>query len=95
MLLWRCGSFGKALAMREIQASDAESHLAGLLDEVERGETVIITRNGKPIARIVPEVVRRREEIDRALEMIKSVRQHTQKISVEEILSARDEGRRF
>jgi prevent-host-death family protein len=81
--------------MREIQASDADASLPGWFDEVERGETVIITRDGKPIARIVPEAVRRRQEIDRALEMIKSVRQHTQKTTVEEILSARDEGRRF
>jgi len=31
--------------MREIQASEAKAHLASLLDEVERGETVVITRH--------------------------------------------------
>jgi prevent-host-death family protein len=30
--------------MREIQASEAKTHLPRLLDEVERGETLIITR---------------------------------------------------
>ena len=40
--------------MREVQASEAKVHLLRLLDAVERGETVIITRHGKPIARIVP-----------------------------------------
>ena len=46
--------------MREVQASEAKAHLPSLLDAVERGETVIITRHGKPIARIVPEADRRR-----------------------------------
>jgi prevent-host-death family protein len=41
--------------MREIQASEAKAHLPSLLDDVERGETLVITRHGKPIARIVPE----------------------------------------
>jgi len=40
--------------MREIQASDAKTHLPRILDDVERGETVRITRHGRPIARIVP-----------------------------------------
>ena len=44
--------------MREIQASDADASLPGWFDEVERGETVVIMRDGKPIARIVPESVR-------------------------------------
>jgi prevent-host-death family protein len=61
------------------------------LDDVERGETLIITRHGRRIARIVPEVDR--EEIDKALAGIRELRKRTGKISVEELLSARDEGR--
>ena len=41
--------------MREIQASEAKTHLPQLLDEVERGETIVITRHVRAIARIVPE----------------------------------------
>ena len=41
--------------MREIQASEAKTHLPQLLDDVERGETIVITRHGRAIARIVPE----------------------------------------
>jgi len=41
--------------MREIQASEARTHLPRLLDAAERGETFIITRHGRAIARIVPE----------------------------------------
>jgi prevent-host-death family protein len=36
--------------VREIQASEAKAHLASLLDAVDRGETIVITRHGKPIA---------------------------------------------
>jgi antitoxin (DNA-binding transcriptional repressor) of toxin-antitoxin stability system len=81
--------------MRLILASDAESQLPGLLDDVERGETVVVIRDGKAIARIVPEIARRREEIERGIEMMKSVRQHTFRTTADEIISARDEGRRF
>jgi prevent-host-death family protein len=43
---------------REVQAPEAKTHIARLLDEVERGETIIITRHGQAIARIVPEAAR-------------------------------------
>ena len=81
--------------MREIQASDAKAHLPQLLDEVERGETVIITRHGRPIARIVPEAELRRSEIDRAIEGIKALRRRTGKITRAELLSARHEGHKY
>lgn len=80
--------------MREIQASEAKVHLPRLLDDVERGETLIITRHGRRIARIVPEVDRRQEEIDKALAGIRELRKRTGRISVDELLSARDEGRK-
>jgi prevent-host-death family protein len=81
--------------MREIQASEAKAHLPQLLDKVERGETIVITRHGRAIARIVPEARRRREEIDRAIESIKALRQRTGKITADEILSARREGHKY
>ena len=80
--------------MREVQASEAKTHLLSLLDEVERGETLVITRHGKPIARIVPEPQGRQAEIDRAIEEIRALRGRTGKMTREEILSARDAGRK-
>jgi len=81
--------------MREIQASDADASLPGWFDEVERGETVVIMRDGKPIARIVPESVRRREEIERAVEGIKALRKTSGKMTVEEIIAAKHEGHQY
>jgi prevent-host-death family protein len=81
--------------MREIQASEAKVHLPRILDEVERGETIVITRHGRPIARIVPEAQRRQAEIDAAIGTIKELRRRTGKITAEELLSARHEGHRY
>lgn len=40
--------------MRQIGAFEAKNRLGALLDEVERGEEILITRRGKPVARLVP-----------------------------------------
>ncbi len=40
--------------MREVGAFEAKNKLGQLLDLVERGEEVKITRHGKEIARLVP-----------------------------------------
>ncbi len=80
--------------MREVQASDAKVHLPRLLDEVERGETLIITRYGRRIARIVPEEDRRQEEVDKALAAIREIRKRTGRFRLGGSQSARDEGRR-
>jgi prevent-host-death family protein len=80
--------------VREVQASEAKTHLPQLLDEVERGETVVITRHGRAIARLVPEGARRQAEIDNAIEGIRALRRRTGRITVDELLSARDEGRK-
>jgi prevent-host-death family protein len=77
---------------REVQASEAKTRLPQLLDEVERGETIVITRHGRPIARIVPEGERRQREIDRAIEEIKQLQKRAGEMTVEEILSALHEG---
>lgn len=81
--------------MREIQASEAKTHLPSLLDDVERGETLIITRHGKPVARIVPEAEICEAELKRLFAEIKEFRKTLPRISVEEILSARHEGHKY
>ena len=66
-----------------------------LLDQVERGETIVITRHGRAIARLEPEGARRDAEIAAAIEDLRRRGRETGRVTVAEILSARDEGRRF
>ena len=40
--------------MREMGAFEAKNKFGHLLDQVERGEEVVITRRGRAIAKIVP-----------------------------------------
>jgi prevent-host-death family protein len=41
--------------MRVITLADAKAHLSAVLDDVAAGEQVVVTRRGRPVARIVPE----------------------------------------
>jgi prevent-host-death family protein len=40
--------------MKEIGAFEAKNTLGSLLDRVEQGEEIVITRHGKPVARLIP-----------------------------------------
>ena len=39
--------------MEAVSVYDAKTHLSRLLDAVERGDEVVITRNGRPVAKLV------------------------------------------
>jgi len=43
----------------EVSVYAAKTHLSRLLDRAARGEEIVITRNGKPVARLVPVEQRR------------------------------------
>jgi prevent-host-death family protein len=58
--------------MNEIGAFEAKNTLGTLLDRVERGEEIVITRHGKAIARLVPNTRRAEQNhIREALERIR------------------------
>ena len=38
--------------MHKLSVAEAKAHLSEILDEVERGKEVVITRRGKPVARL-------------------------------------------
>ncbi|MFM7182411.1 MAG: type II toxin-antitoxin system Phd/YefM family antitoxin [Verrucomicrobiales bacterium] len=40
--------------MKSVATNEAKTHLSSLLQEVSQGETIIITRGRKPLAKIVP-----------------------------------------
>lgn len=60
--------------MSQVGAYEAKTHLPRLLKQVEQGETVTITRNGRAIARLAPvsdaadaalRILRLRKAVDR------------------------------
>ena len=52
--------------MDSISLADAKAHLSELVDRVEVGDSIDITRRGKPVARLTA-VARPRKRIDAAL----------------------------
>mgnify|MGYP003382972597 FL=1 len=81
--------------MKHIQASEAKAKFSELLDQVERGETIVITRHGKVIARLTPPDAEKADKVRNAVRELKELRKDVKPATVEEILAWRDEGRRF
>ena len=85
--------------LREVQASVAKTHFSQLLDEVERGTTIVILRHGKPVARIVPDEAERRrkhaEAWDRLGKLGEEIRARNGGLTVEEIISSIHEGHKY
>lgn len=66
---------GSAVRMMiEIDASEADTDLSSLLDKVERGEEVVITRHGRPVARLVATEAARQAELDDIVERFRAAR---------------------
>ena len=88
--------------MESVGLFEAKTHLSELIARAERGEEVIITRHNKPVAKLVPitteispELYRKRLEILAELQAVgRQIAERGGPITVEEILSWRDEGRR-
>jgi prevent-host-death family protein len=80
--------------MKTIQASEAKAQFLRILDDVERGESIAITRHGREIAVISPSPTRHTGLGREAFASIRALRQQIRPMSVDEILSARNEGRR-
>lgn len=79
--------------MVTVGAFEAKTHLSALLDRVEHGEHIVITRHGKPVARLVPEVDAGRQRADDAIAAIKAQRQG-RTLGGLDWRDLRDEGRR-
>jgi prevent-host-death family protein len=80
--------------MRTIGAFEAKNRLSELLDAAENGEEVMITKHGRPVAKLVPV-----DEFDRAKvrEAIESLMEFRKKHSLGgvRIKDLINEGRRF
>ncbi len=78
---------------REVGVYEAKTHLARLLDEVENGESITITRHGKPIARLVPLALRHRS-VDELMDAAREARANRTlgDLTIREMI---EEGRRY
>lgn len=56
--------------MANYSVAEVKNNLSRLLDEASGGESVVVTRHGKPIARIVPIVDDEREARRRATDRL-------------------------
>lgn len=79
--------------MKEVGAFEARKHLARLLDRVAQGESLTITRRGKPVARLVPVA----GDHERALEAAARIfeRRHVKLAPVTELMKTVHEGHRY
>lgn len=83
--------------MSEIGAFEAKNTLSALLDRVEKGEEIVITRRGKAVAKLVPanpgfDREKARAAVQGLLELRAKLKGPP--LTWEEIKQMRDEGRR-
>jgi prevent-host-death family protein len=81
--------------MTTVTAYEAKTHLPRLLRAVEQGETVIITRHGKPVAQLGPIRDQRRESVAEVMKRMEALRRRLPKVSLDEILAWRHEGHKY
>jgi prevent-host-death family protein len=79
--------------METIGSFEAKTHWSALLDKVALGHEIIITKRGKPVARLIPEFVDNKDQVNNAIEQLKALRKG---ITLDGIglKTLRDEGRR-
>lgn len=81
--------------MATFSAYEAKTHLPRLLRQVEQGETVIITRHGKPVAKLSPIAEPAEDEHVKAIQRIEAIRRRVARLSTDEIVEAIHEGHRY
>lgn len=79
--------------MESIGAYEAKTHLPRLLERVARGEKIIITKHGVPVAILQPIDPKQRSEPEQVIEQIKKFRTKNRLdgVSLRELI---EEGRR-
>jgi prevent-host-death family protein len=68
-----------AKAARLVGAYEAKTTLSALLDAVEGGETIVITRRGRPVAQLVPAAEAR---VQRNREWLENLRRRQEEMKI-------------
>jgi len=80
--------------MEKIGAFEAKTHLPRLLDRVAHGETLTITRHGKPVAYLVPINTDRKQAKEAAARIVER-RRHVKQTPLAELMATTHEGHRY
>lgn len=80
--------------MEQIGAYEAKTHLPRLLDRVARGESLTITRHGRPVARLVP-VAGEHDLAQEAAARIVERRRHLERVPLADLMATLHEGHRY
>lgn len=78
--------------MRTVGAYEAKTHLSELLDNVEEGENVTITRYGHPVARLLPAEKSSERATEETIEAIRTF-QENRKLGDTDLFELIEEGR--
>ncbi len=80
--------------MDSVGAFEAKTHLPRLLDRVSRGESVTITRHGRPVAQLVPFAAGEVERARKAAQRLRQRRTRLKGAPVGELIATIHEGHR-
>jgi prevent-host-death family protein len=80
--------------MATVGAFDAKTHFSALLERAERGEQILITRRGKPVARLMPIAAVREGKVSEAMAKLRKLREGT-KLGGLSWKELRDAGRKY
>ena len=81
--------------MESVGVYEAKTHLPRLLERVLRGESLTITRHGRPVARLVPVEDDERDRALRASRRILERRSRLARSPLSDLLDTVHEGHRF
>ena len=82
--------------MTTVGSYEAKTHLSQLLDRVSRGEKILITRRGQPLAMLSSPLQKENSDMGKVVENMLAYRDHqkrtTGKLTIRQMI---EEGRRF
>jgi prevent-host-death family protein len=86
--------YSRRKKMQSVGAYEAKTHLPQLLDRVARGERIVITKNGKPVAMLVPAVGLERPNVQSVVDQMHVLR-NGNSLGGHSIRELIDEGRNY
>ncbi len=81
--------------MTSVGSYEAKTHLPELLERVAKGERILITKHGQPVAMLVPPAVEERPDVREVIQKMKELRRCNvlgKNLSIRDLI---EEGRRY